>query len=119
MLSKFIKNRNKKKKAMPNRQLSFERPAYPIQSDFYEISLEKYGGELPIHSVRMSFVLPYDDWCEFSKSNLYKYFQEYLLELKNEITSMRRKHWKKKKHNKKKGDRNVFNILARNGRCKF
>ncbi len=82
MLSKFIKNRNKKKKAMPTRQLPFEHPAYPIQSDFYEISLEKYGGELPIHSVRMSFVLPYDDWCEFSKSNLYKHFQEYLLELK-------------------------------------
>lgn len=75
-------SRNKKKKAMPNRQLPFEHPAYPIQSDFYEISLEKYGGELPIHSVRMSFVLPYDDWCEFSKSNLYKHFQEYLLELK-------------------------------------
>lgn len=86
MLSKIMISRNKKKKAMPNRQLPFEHPAYPIQSDFYEISLEKYGGELPIHSVRMSFVLPYDDWCEFSKSNLYKHFQEYLLEL--------RKHWK-------------------------
>ena len=30
----------------------------------------------------MSFVLPYDDWCEFSKSNLYKHLQEYLQELK-------------------------------------
>lgn len=74
--------KGKRKKEMPERQIPFERPAYPVQSDFYKISLEEFGGELPIHSVQMTFVLPYDDWCEFSKSNLYKHFQEYLQELK-------------------------------------
>lgn len=54
---------------------------YPREQDFYSISLEEYGGALPIHSVRMSFVLPYDDWCEFEKSNLYKHLRQYLLEL--------------------------------------
>lgn len=50
MLSKIMISRNKKKKAMSTRQLPFEHPAYPIQSDFYEISLEKYGGEYTLLS---------------------------------------------------------------------
>lgn len=54
---------------------------YPKQQDFYSISLEEYGGALPIHSMRMSFALPYSDWCEFEKSNLYAHIQQYLQEL--------------------------------------
>lgn len=51
---------------------------YPKRSDFYSIISEEYSGALPIHSVRMSFVLPYDDWCEFEKSNLFRLLSEYL-----------------------------------------
>lgn len=54
---------------------------YPKRSDFYSIISEEYSGALPIHSVRMSFVLPYDDWCEFEKSNLFRLLSEYLEEL--------------------------------------
>lgn len=35
--------KGKRKKEMPERQIPFERPAYPIQSDFYKISLEEFG----------------------------------------------------------------------------
>lgn len=68
-------NSPKTEKVVPNET------NYPKEKDFYSIALEEYGGLLPIHSVGISFVLPYDDWCEFEKSNLYRLLQQYLLEL--------------------------------------
>ena len=55
---------------------------YPKENDFYSVVLEEYGGLLPIHSMRISFAIPYNDWCEFEKSNLYKHLLQYLQELK-------------------------------------
>lgn len=53
---------------------------YPTEKDFFTIHYEEYDGLLPIHSVRMSFALPFDDWCEFQKSNLFQELLEYLRE---------------------------------------
>ena len=71
-----------KKKVEPKKTESvFCQPYYPKEWDFYSITLEEYGGALPIHSMRMSFVIPYSDWCEFEKSNLYQRLEQYLEEL--------------------------------------
>ena len=70
----------KKKKAVPQ-EVNYPSFDYPNATDMYSISYEEYGGLLPIHSMKISFVLPYNDWCEFEKSNLYKHLLQYLQEL--------------------------------------
>lgn len=59
-----IFRRAKEKEVAPPKQnypeMASHHACYPVQSDFYSVCLEEYGGLLPIHSVRMSFVLPYD-----------------------------------------------------------
>ena len=73
--------------ATPTTQNDIEKRAvpyyenYPREKEFYSIVKEEYGGLIPIHSVRTSFSLPYSDWCEFQKSEVYQFLSEYLEEL--------------------------------------
>lgn len=66
--------REQKKEVVPRER------DYPKEKDFFNIHYEEYGGLLPIHSVRMSFALPFDDWCEFQNSELFQELLKYLRE---------------------------------------
>lgn len=55
--------------------------AYPLEKDFYNLATEEWNGVFVPHSIALSFVLPYSDWCEFEKSDLYRDLKNYLLEL--------------------------------------
>ena len=57
-------------------------PPYPLEDDFYTLTREEWTGALPPHSVTLSFVLPYSDWCEFEKSDLYQDLDKYLQALR-------------------------------------
>ena len=48
----------------------------------YEI--EEFSGIAYPHVVRMSFELPYLDWCRFEKSELFHLLTNYLEELQNQ-----------------------------------
>lgn len=56
-------------------------PPYPLEKDFYTFDKVEWSGALPPHSMTLSFVLPYSDWCEFEKSDLYRDLENYLQEL--------------------------------------
>ena len=56
-------------------------PLYPTPEQFYILEKEEWSGLLPPHSVKISFVLPYSDWCEFEKSNLFQSLENHLQEL--------------------------------------
>lgn len=66
---------NKRKKEAVSREQN-----YPKEKDFFNVCYEEYDGLLPIHSVRMSFSLPYNDWCVFQKSDLFQELLMYLQE---------------------------------------
>lgn len=57
-------------------------PPYPEPECFNEIETEEWSGELPTHSVRMSVVFAYSDWCEFENSELFLSLLRYLSELR-------------------------------------
>lgn len=59
-------------------------PPYPLEKDFYNLEKEEWSGALPPHSMTLSFVLPYSDWCEFEKSDLYQDLENYLRELQKQ-----------------------------------
>lgn len=64
-------------------------PPYPLEKDFYTFDKVEWSGALPPHSMTLSFVLPYSDWCEFEKSDLYRDLENYLQELQKRVTRMR------------------------------
>lgn len=44
----------------------------------------EFSGLTRPHTVRMSFELPYLDWCRFEKSDLFRCLTEYLEELQTQ-----------------------------------
>lgn len=45
---------------------------------------EEFSGLTCPHVVRMSFELPYHDWCRFEKSELFRHLTEFLEELEKQ-----------------------------------
>lgn len=66
-------------------------PPYPLEKDFYQFDMVEWSGALPPHSVTLSFVIPYSDWCEFEKSDLYRDLEHYLQELQKRDTQLVKK----------------------------
>ena len=50
----------------------------PKREDFYQIHREEFKGVFLDDSTRISFLIPYSDWCEFEKSDLYQDLEDYL-----------------------------------------
>lgn len=49
---------------------------------------EEFSGVAYPRVVRMSFELPYLDWCRFEKSELFRHLTKYLEELQNQDEKM-------------------------------
>lgn len=75
--------RNKKKaEAISDEKSTRYIPEAPAPHSFNFLETESWSGDFAVPSVRMSVVLAYSDWCILQKSQFYRDFELFLLELK-------------------------------------